>query len=139
VLRAKLPHLPRWNAARRRLAARYTTLLADCGLTLPTVDPAAEAVWHLYVVRTVAEAGGVRDALLAHLQACGIGAGVHYPVPLHLQPAYAHLGYRAGSLPVTEEAANTCLSLPLYPEMSEAQQDRVVDAVRGFMRRQVQA
>jgi dTDP-4-amino-4,6-dideoxygalactose transaminase len=121
------------------LAARYTTLLGGCGLTLPAVAPAAEPVWHLYVVRTPGAAFGLRDALLAHLQARGIGAGVHYPVPLHLQPAYADLGYAPGSLPVTEEVANTCLSLPLYPEMSDAQQDRVVDAVREWMRQQVQA
>jgi dTDP-4-amino-4,6-dideoxygalactose transaminase len=110
------------------LAARYNELLADCELTLPFVAAAAEPVWHLYVIRTPQ-----RDALLEALNRQGIGAGVHYPVPLHLQPAYAHLGYRPGELPVTEEVAATCLSLPLYPEMSDAQQDVVVAAVRASL------
>ncbi len=128
VLAAKLPHLAGWSAARRRLAARYNELLADCELVLPFVAAAAEPVWHLYVIRTPQ-----RDALLEALNRQGIGAGVHYPVPLHLQPAYAHLGYRAGQMPVTEEVAATCLSLPLYPELSDAQQDAVVAAVRAFL------
>lgn len=127
VLEAKLPHLPAWTAARRRLAARYDALLADLPVARPVVAASAEPVWHLYVVRT-----GQRDALLEHLNRAGIGAGVHYPVPLHLQPAYADLGYQAGALPVTETVAATCLSLPLYPEMTEAQQDRVVAEMRRF-------
>jgi dTDP-4-amino-4,6-dideoxygalactose transaminase len=94
-------------------------------LILPHVAAAANPVWHLYVVRSPG-----RDALLADLNRRGIGAGVHYPLPLHLQPAYAELGYRAGDLPVTEQVAAECLSLPLYPEMSEAQQDHVVAALR---------
>ena len=128
ILRAKLPHLSEWTEARRRLASRYDELFTNSGLVLPYVAPAAEPVWHLYVVRTTA-----RDALLKDLEGRGIGAGVHYPVPLHLQPAYAALGYERGSLPVTEAVADTCLSLPLYPEMSDAQQDQVVEAVRQFM------
>ncbi len=128
ILHAKLPYLDGWTAARRRLAARYTALLAEFDLTLPHVAPQAESAWHLYVVRTPQ-----RDALLDHLQAHGVGAGVHYPVPLHLQPAYAELGYRRGQLPVSEEVADTCLSLPLYPEMSEAQQDRVVAVIAEFV------
>jgi dTDP-4-amino-4,6-dideoxygalactose transaminase len=128
VLRAKLPFLAQWTEARRRLAARYDELLTNSGVTLPHVAPEANPVWHLYVIR-VPE----RDRLLKELEAKGIGAGVHYPVPLHLQPAYAHLGYGAGALPVTEAVAATCLSLPLYPEMSDAQQDQVVEAVRHFM------
>jgi dTDP-4-amino-4,6-dideoxygalactose transaminase len=128
VLHAKLPYLDEWTAARRRLAARYTQLLAPYGLMLPHVAAQAESAWHLYVVRTPQ-----RDALLEHLQARHIGAGVHYPVPLHLQPAYADLGYLRGQLPVSEEVADTCVSLPLYPEMSEAQQDRVVAAIAEFV------
>lgn len=128
ILRAKLPHLAAWTLARQRLAARYNQLLADSPLTLPFVAAEADPVWHLYVIRTP-----LRDALLQELERKGIGAGVHYPVPLHLQPAYAHLGYQRGALPVTEEVAATCLSLPLYPEMSEAQQDQVVAAVREFV------
>lgn len=129
ILRAKLPFLSEWTAARRRLAARYNELLTNSGVTLPYVAAEANPVWHLYVIRTPE-----RDALLKELESKGIGAGVHYPVPLHLQPAYAFLGYGAGSLPVSEEVAATCLSLPLYPEMSDAQQDQVVDVVRQFMK-----
>ena len=95
---------------------------------LPYVAPGADPSWHLYVVRTPQ-----RDALLEHLQQNGIGAGVHYPVPLHLQPAYADLGYAPGQLPVSEEVADTCLSLPLYPEMTDAQQDRVVATIQEFI------
>ena len=125
ILSAKLPHLAAWNAARRRLAARYHDLLAEVELVRPVVAPGADPVWHQYVVR-VQE----RDAVLADLHQAGIGAGVHYPVPLHLQPAYADLGYAAGALPVTEAVAETCLSLPIYPEMTDAQQDQVVAALK---------
>ncbi|MCB0062094.1 MAG: DegT/DnrJ/EryC1/StrS family aminotransferase [Caldilineaceae bacterium] len=127
ILAAKLPHLATWTAARQQLAARYNTLLADCDLVLPVVAPAATAAWHLYVIRTPQ-----RDQLLSYLQAHGVGAGIHYPVPLHLQPAYADLGYRQGDLPVTEEVADTCLSLPLYPELTAAQQERIVGLIRTF-------
>ena len=129
VLNAKLPHLPAWTEARRRIAARYTAAFADLELVLPFVLPGADPVWHLYVVRTPR-----RDTLRAYLKANGVEAGVHYPVPLHLQPAYAHLGYAEGQLPVTEEVARTCLSLPIYAELSEAQQERVIDLVCAFMR-----
>ena len=127
VLAAKLPHLPAWTTARRRLAARYDILLADLPVERPVVAVAAEPVWHLYVLRC-----GQRDALLEHLNRAGIGAGVHYPVPLHLQPAYADLGYQLGDLPVSEAVAATCLSLPIYPEMTDAQQDHVVAEIRRF-------
>ncbi len=127
ILRAKLVHLGSWTAVRRRLAARYDALLADLEVTLPSVDPRANPAWHLYVIRTP-----MRDALLEHLQTLGIGAGVHYPVPLHEQPAYAHLGYASADLPVTAAVARTCLSLPLFPEMTDEQQDRVVAAVTEF-------
>ncbi len=127
ILTAKLAYLEEWTAARRRLAARYSELLQDTDLVLPYVAPQADPSWHLYVVRTPQ-----RDALLEHLQKHGIGAGVHYPVPLHLQPAYADLGYVRGQLPVSEEVADTCLSLPLYPEMTDAQQDRVVATIQEF-------
>jgi dTDP-4-amino-4,6-dideoxygalactose transaminase len=132
VLAAKLPHLDAWTEARRRLAARYGAQLAGQDLLLPSVAEPATHAWHLYVVRSEA-----RDALLEHLNRQQIGAGVHYPVPLHLQPAYADLGYRAGDLPVTEAVAATCLSLPLYPEMTDAQQDRVVAAVVSFLQQRV--
>ena len=129
ILLAKLRHLAVWTAGRQRIAARYDELLADLEseIVLPYVHPAAEAVWHLYVIRTPQ-----RDALLEHLNRSGIGAGIHYPTPLHLQPAYADLGYVRGDLPITEEVADTCLSLPIFPEMTEAQQDYVVATIRSF-------
>ena len=132
ILTAKLTYLDEWTAARRRLAARYSALLAACAVcevVVPFVAPAADPAWHLYVIRTPC-----RDELLAYLNANGIGAGVHYPVPLHLQPAYADLGYTRGALPVTEAVADTCLSLPLYPELTATQQDRVVALIDGFMK-----
>lgn len=128
ILRAKLAHLNEWTAARRRLAARYSELLAGCEVDLPYVAPQADPAWHLYVIRTPR-----RDALLTFLKQRGIEAGIHYPVPLHLQPAYADLGYRRGALPVTEQVADTCLSLPLFPEMTRAEQDQIVAAVQGFL------
>lgn len=129
ILLAKLRRLEAWTAARQALARRYHERLAGLEerIVLPFVHPHAEAVWHLYVIRT-----DVRDALLDYLNRQGIGAGIHYPTPLHLQPAYADLGYARGDLPVTEAVADTCLSLPIYPEMTFAQQDAVVAAVRAF-------
>jgi dTDP-3-amino-3,4,6-trideoxy-alpha-D-glucose transaminase len=127
ILHAKVAHLGAWTAARRRLAARYSEHLAQCELVLPAVAPEAEPAWHLYVVRTPR-----RDALLEHLKAHGVEAGIHYPVPLHRQPAFAAFDYPA--LPVTEEVAATCLSLPLYPELTDAQQDRVIDLVQTFLK-----
>jgi dTDP-4-amino-4,6-dideoxygalactose transaminase len=125
VLRAKLRRLRRWNDERRAAAARYDRLLDGVsGLRLPVTLPGNEHVWHLYVVR-VAD----RDELLRRLHADGIGAGVHYPVPVHLTPAMAELGYGPGSFPVSERAASTILSLPLFPGITAAQQDRVVDAL----------
>ncbi|HZA83846.1 MAG TPA: DegT/DnrJ/EryC1/StrS family aminotransferase [Actinomycetes bacterium] len=128
VLRVKLRRLEAGNAARERLARRYDEALAGVGdLVPPARVEGRTSAWHLYVVRT-----GHRDELLAACRAAGIGAGAHYPVPLHLQPAWRHLGHARGDLPVTEAWAAECLSLPLYPELTEAQQDRVVETVRGF-------
>ena len=128
VLAVKLTTLDADNERRRALAASYSARLAGVGdLVLPAETPDRRSVFHLYVLRTTH-----RDALLAHLNGAGIGAGVHYPIPLHEQPAYASLGYRLGDLPATESWARQCLSLPLYPELSEEQQDRVVDAVRSY-------
>ncbi len=128
ILGAKLSHLGKWIEERNRLAARYTSRLADLELVLPQVSEQARHAWHLYVVRTPR-----RDEMLEHLHQQGIGAGVHYPIPLHLQPAYAELGYGRGDLPVTELVADTCLSLPLYPEMTEEQQDRVIQCIAEFV------
>jgi dTDP-4-amino-4,6-dideoxygalactose transaminase len=121
VLNVKLPHLDAWNAKRRELAGRYDALLAPLGIRRVATQEGCLPVHHLYVVR-VAD----RDNLLAKLAAAGIEAGIHYPVPLHLQKAYAHLGMKEGSLPVTEKAAKEILSLPLWPEMDAAAMECVV-------------
>lgn len=128
ILQVKLPYLEQWSEARRALAARYNALLADCEVVTPYEAPWARHVYHLYVIRTPQ-----RDALLAHLHQAGIGAGIHYPLPLHQQPAY-QADYEGLRLPVTEASAAQVLSLPLYPEMSEAQQDRVVEAIKEVVR-----
>jgi dTDP-4-amino-4,6-dideoxygalactose transaminase len=133
VLNAKLAHLDAWNARRRELAARYAELLQGVGdLQLPKARADVEPVWHLYVIRT-----SYRDRLLAWLQERGIGALIHYPVPIHLQPAYAHMGWKRGQFPVAEHLAQEILSLPIYPEMTEAQLDRVVAVIREFFERAV--
>lgn len=127
VLRVKLPYLDGWNARRQELAARYHSLLADSDLVLPVVVAGREHVYHLYVVRS-----RERDALQRHLSACGVGTLIHYPTPVHRQAAYADAGVPLGALPVSEQVASEVLSLPLFPEMSVAQQDAVVAAIRGF-------
>jgi dTDP-4-amino-4,6-dideoxygalactose transaminase len=125
VLRAKLRRLARWNAERVEAAERYASLLADVpGVRLPLVAPGNEHVWHLYVVRVAA-----RNAVLADLNAAGIGAGIHYPVPVHLTGALASGGYQRGRFPVTDRAADEILSLPLYPGITAAQQERVAEAL----------
>jgi dTDP-4-amino-4,6-dideoxygalactose transaminase len=128
ILAVRLRRLEAGNAARERLAARYDQALARTGdLVLPARPEGRTSAWHLYVVRS-----GQRDELLAHCRAAGVEAGVHYPLPLHLQPAWRHLGHARGDLPATEAWAAECLSLPLYPELTEAQQAHVVATVRGF-------
>lgn len=126
ILRAKLPHLDRWNETRRACAARYLSGLRDADLNLPTVHPDGESVWHLFVVR-VAD----RAAVQAALKERDVETGVHYPVPLHQQPAYASKGMAAGSLPVTEKVAGELLSLPMHSELSELEVRRVIDALRA--------
>lgn len=130
VLRVKLRHLADWNERRRVAASRYSELLADLpGVTLPVSAPGNLDVWHLYVVR-VAE----RDRVLERLNAAGIGAGIHYPTPLHLTEAYANEGLGAGAFPVAEAAASQILSLPIYPHITAEQQEYVaetfIEAVR---------
>ena len=121
VLSAKLRRLAAWNEARRRAARRYDELLAGvAGVTLPVTAEGNEHVWHLYVVRV-----RDRDEVLRKLQAAGIGAGVHYPVPVHLQGAMAPLGHRPGDFPHTERAAAEILSLPMHPHLTAADQERV--------------
>ncbi len=130
VLRVKLRHLARWNAARREAADRYDRLLEGLeGVTRPEVCPGNEHVWHLYVVRVPR-----RDKVLAMLKDARIGAGIHYPIPLHLQGAFLDLGYRQGAFPVAEAAAKEILSLPMFPEITPAQQERVVEELAEALR-----
>jgi dTDP-4-amino-4,6-dideoxygalactose transaminase len=128
VLNVRLQILAEGNEQRRALAASFTEKLAGVGdLVIPPETPNRRSVYHHYVVRTKH-----RDALLAHLHERGIGATIHYPVPLHLQPAYAFLGHKRGEFPHAEAWTAECLSLPIYPELTEAQQDRVVASVKAF-------
>jgi dTDP-4-amino-4,6-dideoxygalactose transaminase len=128
VLTVKLQHLDRWNARRREAAARYTERLQGVGdLVLPRVLPNVEHVFHLYVIRTRR-----REALMKHLQQAGVGCLIHYPVPIHLQKAYAGRGWKKGDFPVTELCADQILSLPIYGEITDPQVDHVVDSIRGF-------
>lgn len=126
VLSAKLARLDAWNEARRQAAARYDRLLADTpGVELPSTLPGNEHVWHLYVVRVPR-----RDQVLEYLQDEGIGAGIHYPVPLHLHGALSHLAHGPGDFPRAEKAAAEILSLPMYPHITEEQQERVATSLR---------
>jgi dTDP-4-amino-4,6-dideoxygalactose transaminase len=127
VLGVLLPHLEGWTAARRRLAHRYHELLADLPLKLPREAAGCESVYHLYTVR-VPE----RDKLIAALKEQGVGTSNHYPRAMHLQPCYAELGYKEGSLPVAESAAQQAVNLPIFPTMTEEQQDRVSDALHAY-------
>jgi dTDP-4-amino-4,6-dideoxygalactose transaminase len=129
VLRAKLRRLSAWNDERRAAAARYGELLGGVpGLSLPVTLPGNEHVWHVYVVRV-----RDRDDVLRHLRDEGIGAGVHYPTPVHLTPAMAEFGSGKGSMPVSERAAGEILSLPIYPGITTDQQERVADVVRSAL------
>ena len=128
ALLRKLPLLESWNDERRRAAALYLEALAGLGdLALPPVPSGSEPVWHLFVIRTEHP-----DELAEHLRAFGIGTGRHYPTPVHLTAAYAHLGHPAGSFPVAEELSRTCLSLPIFPGITEAELEAVVGAVRTY-------
>jgi dTDP-4-amino-4,6-dideoxygalactose transaminase len=130
VLLAKLPHLARWSARRRENAAYYDQSLQGIGDIRPVaIDPKNESIYNQYTIRT-----GSRDALQKHLTARGIGTAIYYPLPLHLQPCFAYLGYKKGSMPESERAAGEVLSLPVFPELTRAQLDEVVDAVRSFFR-----
>ena len=124
VLRVKLRHLERWTEARRSAAAHYDTLVADSGVATPWAAPDSRHVYHLYVVRT-----RNRQAWQDVLTAQGIQTGIHYPTPVHLLPAFAELGYRAGQFPHSERAANEVLSLPMFPELTARQGEEVARAV----------
>jgi len=128
VLLAKLPYLERWSTARRANAARYGELLAGlAAVRTPVTDPANEHIFHQYVIEC-----DRRDELQAHLKAKDVGCAVYYPLALHLQPCFRYLGYREGTFPVAEAATRRVLALPVYPELTESQQQYVADTIRGF-------
>jgi dTDP-4-amino-4,6-dideoxygalactose transaminase len=135
VLRVKLPWLDRWSEARAANAARYDRWLTECGLAasgdvrLPARDPRSTHIFNQYTLRVER-----RDALRAHLDREGIGCAVYYPVPLHLQPCFRELGHREGEFPEAERACREVLSLPVYPELTAAQQERVVETVAASYR-----
>jgi dTDP-4-amino-4,6-dideoxygalactose transaminase len=124
VLRVKLRHLDAWNESRRRIASMYGELLASSGATLPHSSPDVEHVHHLYVVQV-----DDRERVIEDLSARGVGTGIHYPTPIHLQEAYRERGFGPGAFPVTEAAAKRVLSLPMYPELAEDGVRRVADAL----------
>jgi len=133
VLATKLPHLAGWSAARRANAAHYDQAFADLAeVTTPYVAAENESIYNQYTLRV---SDGRRDALKQHLADQGIGSAIYYPLPLHLQECFGYLGYKAGSIPEAERAAGEVLSLPIYPELTAAQRDEVVGAVRGFFGR----
>jgi len=128
-LSVKLRHLGGWNDLRRSLAHRYHQLLADAkdAVGIPVEAEWTKGVYHLYVVRVKD-----REALQAYLAEAGIGTGIHYPIPLHMQKAYQHLGYRRGDFPVTERVASEIVSLPMFPQLRADQQHEVVNKVKEF-------
>lgn len=129
ILAVKLKHLEAWIEWRREHARLYDQILTELGIAIPQVLDAVRHVYHLYVIR-IAERERVRVALKER----GIATGVHYPLPLHLQPAYAHLGYHRGDFPVAERAAQEVLSLPMYPELTPNQQEYVAQSLARFYR-----
>ena len=128
-MRVKLRHLEKWIEARRTHVQRYSELLEGCNVVTPYEMPDVRHVYHLYVVRTPR-----RDELLTCLKQQGIGAGIHYPIPVHRQPAYSKQGYGDPALPIAEQAANEVLSLPMYPELGEKQLALVTQVLREMTR-----
>jgi dTDP-4-amino-4,6-dideoxygalactose transaminase len=124
ILRVKLRHLDAWTNARRDHALRYADMIPGAGFTPPEEMPYARHVYHVYAIRTTA-----RAVVQSALEEQGIQTGIHYPTPVHLQPAYAFLGYETGAFPIAEAAAREVLSLPLHPDLTIAQQERVVEAL----------
>jgi len=125
ILRVKLRHLEAWTEGRRAAAAQYDQLLGGSGVPTPQAMPHNRHVYHIYAIRT-----GKRQAWMDALQADGIQSGIHYPIPVHLLPAYEDLGYKAGQFPHSEKAANEVLSLPMFPELTPAQCETVANAIR---------
>ncbi len=140
VLNVKIKRLDQWNAARQRNAARYHELFSSAGLdeqiTLPLAGPDQNHVWNQYTIRV---SDGRRDALRAFLSEAKIGSEIYYPVPLHLQECFQSLGYELGSLPETEQAAAQVLSLPIFPELTESQQEAVVSRIARYYARRARS
>lgn len=134
-LRVKLKHLAKWNTQRRERAAHYSQLFAQQAdtLVLPHEPSWSKGVFHLYVVRT-----RNREALMAHLNAAGIGTGIHYPIPLHLQKAYTSLRYKKGDFPICEKIAAEIVSLPMYPHLRADQQSRVAEEITKFAKNETE-
>src|SRR2546426_2826739 len=128
VLRVKLSRLDTWNGARRHHAALYQRLLAGSEVVTQTEASYADSVWHLYVIRVVH-----RNALAKHLANLGIASGMHYPIPIHLQPAYRDLGYTRGDFPITEQHAEHIMSLPMYPELDPCSIEYVAETIQNFV------
>lgn len=128
VLRVKLKYLEEWNAARRWNAVLYHKFLDGTGVVLPGEAGGAESVWHLYVIRTEN-----RDLLRDYLVSRGVSASIHYPIPIHLQPAYQDLRYKRGDFPVTEAYAQQILSLPMFAELTQGQIEFIAQVIRGFV------
>ena len=124
ILGVKLRYLDGWNQARAELAHAYTSRLAKAALTLPCESPGRKHVWHLFVLRSPQ-----RDQLCRKLAQASIGSGLHYPIPLHLQPAYRFLGYKPGDFPVAEKFASQCLSLPMFPGLKQIELERICDVI----------
>lgn len=130
ILGVKLKYLEQWTEARRAHARRYSELLAPLGIEVPVEAPNTRHVFHVYAIRVPD-----RDRVQKEFQAAGIATAIHYPIPVHLQKAFAQLGYKPGDFPISEQLAATVLSLPMYPEMSEEQLREVVETVHGICRR----
>jgi dTDP-4-amino-4,6-dideoxygalactose transaminase len=129
ILHAKLLHLEKWNTQRRERAAEYNRLLAtNAGVGIPSEPSWSKAVYHLYVIRT-----SDREGLMSHLKQAGIGAGIHYPIPLHLQKAYIPLNYNIGDFPAAEAVSSEIVSLPMFPHLTPLQQTRVAEAIESFL------
>ena len=130
ILSVKLKYLPQWNANRRKRAEEYHSLLStsDGGVQIPYEPTWSRAVYHLYVV-----SAPDRDGLIAHLNAAGVGTGIHYPIPLHLQRAYKHRGYTAGAFSLAEQTAGRIVSLPMFPQLTSEQQSYIVHSVEEFV------
>lgn len=128
VLLTKLPHLSEWNDQRRKVASYYDHYLSDLPITVPYAAPWAEPVYHLYVIKVAN-----RDELRSHLSASGVPTGIHYPTPIHLQPAFVELDYSQGSFPVTESFTNQILSLPIYPELDENSIAYIAGKIKDYL------